>query len=175
MDLCNNLEPQWRRNTNPVPSHLHVLSFGHRIIISEREIRDRSGFSQSSLSCVLLRVLKVINIIMPQYISFLDAADQQVEIKSTIFAVAANIIGAVCGTHIGIKAPSPDPFPFLKQKLYHSVSVQIISNANCHPLNVVAHWPGRAHNSWWRVEPWESIRLKELLEMGGWWVDDLWF
>lgn len=176
MDLCNNLEPQWRRNTNPVPSHLHTLS-ALRLLVTgsfQRVIWDRSGFSVF-FDRVLPRVLKAIHIIEPQYISFPDTADQQVEIKSTISVVAPNIIGAVYCTHIGLKAPSPDPFPFLKQKLYHSVNVQIISNANCHPLNVVAHWPGRSHDSWWRIEPWGCVRLKQLVETGGWWVDDLWF
>ena len=66
------------------------------------------------------RVLKAINIIMSQYISFPDTADQLIEIKSTIFAVAPNIIGAIYCTHIGLTVPSPDPFPFLKQKLFMS-------------------------------------------------------
>jgi len=62
--------------------------------------------------------------------------------------------------HIRIKAPSPDAFPFLNHKQYHSINVQITSDSKYNRLNVVARWPGGAHNYFvlqnsscsWRME-----------------------
>lgn len=48
--------------------------------------------------------------------------------------------------HVRIKAASPDPFPFLNYKQYHSINVQLISDAKYNLLNVVARWPGGAQD-----------------------------
>lgn len=44
-------------------------------------------------------------------------------------------------------APSPEAFPFLNRKQYHSINIQIISDEQYNLLNVVAHWPEEAHDS----------------------------
>lgn len=76
-----------------------------------------SDISHYSLSCTLLKELRVIISFMPEYISFLYTTNQQVEITFFVFFFAGtgNIIGAEDCTYIGIKAvlsrsiPIPQP------------------------------------------------------------------
>ncbi|XP_051780888.1 putative nuclease HARBI1, partial [Erpetoichthys calabaricus] len=57
-----------------------------------------------------------------------------------------NVIGAVDCTHIAIKAPSQNEFVYVNRKHFHSINVQIISDAKMCLTNVVAKWPGSIHD-----------------------------
>ena len=58
-----------------------------------------------------------------------------------------NTIGAIDCTHIRIRAPSPEPYPYFNRKGYHSINVQLICDANMNILNAVARWPGGSHDA----------------------------
>ena len=49
--------------------------------------------------------------------------------------------------YVLIKAPSDDVFAFINQKNFYFVNVQLICDANCVLLNVVARLPGGTHGS----------------------------
>lgn len=58
---------------------------------------------------------------------FLYTSIKQVQIKRNFHAIAGlhNIIGATDCTHLCIKAPSPDAFPFLNHEQHHSINTFI--------------------------------------------------
>ncbi len=109
-----------------------------------REIADRSGISQSSRSRIIPDVLDGLIWLLPQYIKFPYNLVHHLEVKRRLFAIAnlLNVIGAIDCTHIRIKAPANYAFAFLNWKNYHSINVQLICDAKCALLNVVARWLG---------------------------------
>ncbi len=48
---------------------------------------------------------------------------------------------------LGIKAPSANAINYVNRKNYHFINVQIVCDASCNILNVVARWPGGSHDS----------------------------
>ncbi len=58
-----------------------------------------------------------------------------------------NVIGAIDCTHIAIRAPYENKFVYVNRKHVHSINVQVICDSNMTLTNIVAHWPGSAHYS----------------------------
>ncbi|XP_031418667.1 putative nuclease HARBI1 [Clupea harengus] len=159
LDLCNTLEPALRsrtRRSNPVPPHVQVLSALGFLTIGafQRELGDRVGISQPSISRSLQRVVNGIVQLVPDYICFPYGEQEEIPVKRAFYAIAGlpNTIGAIDYTHVHIKAPSPNPFPYLNGKRYHSINVQIICDAQYHLLNVVSHIPGGDRG--YALAPW---------------------
>ncbi|XP_062620963.1 putative nuclease HARBI1 [Saccostrea cucullata] len=71
-----------------------------------------------------------------------------------------NVIGAIDGTHIGIKSPSFEENVFVNRKNYHSINTMAVCDANLKFLNVVAKWPGSSHDSF----VWNNSTLCQILE-----------
>src|SRR4029434_1458956 len=118
-NLCNTLEPALRsrtRRSNPVPPHVQVLSASGFLATEafQRELEDRVGISQPSISRSLHRVVNGIVQLVPEYIRFPYSEMEQIPVKRAFYAIAGlpNTIGALDCTHVHIKAPSPDPFPY---------------------------------------------------------------
>ncbi|XP_031441572.1 protein phosphatase 1, regulatory subunit 8a isoform X4 [Clupea harengus] len=155
LELCNTLEPALRTRTkrsNPVPPHVQVLSALGFLATGtfQRELGDRVGISQSTISRGLQQVVDGIVQLVPQYIRFPYTDQEQIPVKRAFHAIAGlpNTIGAIDCTHVRIKGPSPDPFPYLNRRQYHSINVQIICDAQNHLLNVVSRFPGGALDSY---------------------------
>uniref|UniRef100_A0A3B3SHL6 Putative nuclease HARBI1 n=1 Tax=Paramormyrops kingsleyae TaxID=1676925 RepID=A0A3B3SHL6_9TELE len=148
MDPAVGSHTRW---SNPVPAHVQVLcSLGYLGTGTfQRELADRVGISQPSISRALPQVVDGINQVATKYIAFPYRPQQQLPVKKGFYAIAGlpNIIGAIDCTHVCIKAPSPDPFPYLNRKQFHSINVQLICNAQHHLLNVVSRFPGGAQDS----------------------------
>ncbi len=109
--LCNILEAKLRRETrryHSIPAHLQVLSVLGFLATGtfQREIADRSGISQSSMSRIIPDVLDGLIRLLPQYIKFPYNLVHQLEVKQRFFAFAnlPNVIGAIDCTHMG-KSP----------------------------------------------------------------------
>ena len=67
------------------------------------------------------------------------------------FAGFPHVVGAIDGTHIPIKAPIEDEAIYVNRKQFHSLNMQVISDANHIILNYCPRYPGSTHDSFiWR-------------------------
>jgi nuclease HARBI1 len=53
----------------------------------------------------------------------------------------------VDGSHINIRAPSQNGLVYINRKQKHSINVQFLCDNNHYFMDVVAKWPGSAHDS----------------------------
>uniref|UniRef100_A0AAR2IZC1 DDE Tnp4 domain-containing protein n=1 Tax=Pygocentrus nattereri TaxID=42514 RepID=A0AAR2IZC1_PYGNA len=107
-----------------------------------RELADRSGISQPSLSSMMSGVLSGIIKLTGRYIRFPYTLSEQADIKVQFAAVAGfpNVIGAIDCTHVAIRAPSQNEAAFINRKQIHSINVQVICDATMTLTNVVARY-----------------------------------
>ncbi|KAL2093109.1 hypothetical protein ACEWY4_010421 [Coilia grayii] len=154
MELCDTLEPQLQRETrrsNAIPVSIQVLSTLAFLATGsfQREIGDRSGVSQPSLTRIMPLVLRAINSLAGRYIQFPYNDAQQTVIKMAFYGIAEfpNMVGAIDCTHVRLKPPSVDDYAYINRKNFHSLNVQIICDAQMAILNMVAWWPGGTHDS----------------------------
>lgn len=152
LELCQNLEPRLQQTTRrsnaipvPVLSTIGFLATG----TFQREIGDRSGVSQPTISRMMPDVLAAIKSLAPRFIQFPYGDDRQTMIKREFYEIAGfpNVIGAIDCTHVHLKPPLVNDYAFINRKNHHSVNVQVICDARLSLLNVVARWPGGTHNS----------------------------
>ncbi|XP_048845582.1 putative nuclease HARBI1 [Brienomyrus brachyistius] len=154
MELCNELAPTLERPTSrnhAVPVQLQVLTTLGFLATGtyQRELADRSGISQPTMSSFIPQVVAGINRLSSQHIKFPCGVDVQANIKTQFAAMSGfpNVIGAIDCTHIAIKAPSENEATFLNKKQFYSINVQLICDANMVLTNVVARWPGSTHDA----------------------------
>ena len=83
-----------------------------------------------------------------------------------------NIVGAIDGSLIPIKAPKGDEHLFVCRKGYHAINIQAISKANMEFTNTVAKYPGSTHDSY----IWNNCEIADKFETGqitgGWLLGD---
>uniref|UniRef100_A0AAR2LUK6 Putative nuclease HARBI1 n=1 Tax=Pygocentrus nattereri TaxID=42514 RepID=A0AAR2LUK6_PYGNA len=148
--LGPDLERPTLRN-RAIPVHLQVLTTLGFLATGcfQRELADRSGISQPSLSSMMSGVLSGIIKLTGRYIRFPYTLSEQADIKVQFAAVAGfpNVIGAIDCTHVAIRAPSQNEAAFINRKQIHSINVQVICDATMTLTNVVARWPGSTHDS----------------------------
>ncbi|KAG0714443.1 putative nuclease HARBI1 [Chionoecetes opilio] len=58
-----------------------------------------------------------------------------------------HVIGAVDGTYVRIVAPKENEEVFVNRKGYHSINVQVVFDAKCKLLDILAKWPVSVHDS----------------------------
>ncbi|KAK6476602.1 putative nuclease HARBI1 [Huso huso] len=83
-----------------------------------------------------------------QYIKWPTVQEQQ-SIKDGCYSISGfpNVVGAVNGTQIIIRAPSNNENHYVCRKGHHSLNVQIICDHRLVIANVVAKWPGSTHDA----------------------------
>ncbi|XP_034035060.1 putative nuclease HARBI1 [Thalassophryne amazonica] len=135
----------WNRVYN-VLSTLGFLATG----AFQREIADRSGITQSTMSRILPHVLAGIRDLAPRYIRFPYNNAEQAVIKRDFHELAGfpNVIGAIDCTHVRLRPPSVNDYAYVNRKNYHSINVQLICDAHMRLVNVVARWPGSTHDTY---------------------------
>uniref|UniRef100_A0AAZ1XDW7 Putative nuclease HARBI1 n=1 Tax=Oreochromis aureus TaxID=47969 RepID=A0AAZ1XDW7_OREAU len=112
---------------------------------------DDLGLSQSSISRVIRQTLTALSQpnIVTQFVSFpLDARTLHTH-KRAFMDIAGfpGVVGVIDGTHVRIIAPSEDEAVFVNKRNFHSINVQIVFNAACKILDIVAKWPGSTHDA----------------------------
>ena len=116
----------------------------------QRELANRLGLCQSTLSRAMPTVWDGIICISARYIKFPYNAVEQANIKAQFEARAGfpTVIGAIDCTHIAIKATSHDEFVYVNRKHFHWIKVHIICDAQMQLTNIVARWHGSMHDSY---------------------------
>lgn len=111
---------------------------------------DLCGLHNSTVSRVVWRVIRAIAQLRPQYVKMpVDEAEMS-EVACSFYNIAKfpSVIGAIDGTHIAIQSPGGDDAEaFRNRKSIFSYNVQAVVNANLKFMDIVARWPGSAHDN----------------------------
>ncbi|KAJ8039051.1 Protein ALP1-like [Holothuria leucospilota] len=85
---------------------------------------------------------------MNEFVRF-PANNELPTFKATFYEIAnfPSVIGAIDGTHVKIIAPHQYEADYVNRKNFHSINVQVISDARRRITNIVARWPGSTHDS----------------------------
>ncbi|XP_052806482.1 putative nuclease HARBI1 [Mya arenaria] len=112
---------------------------------------DMHNVSQPAVSKILTEVTNHLSSadVLGRFVRFpltvweLDAQVQQ------LYGLAQfpKVVGVIDGTHIRIQAPSEHKPSFVNRKGFHSINVQVVFDGFDRITNVVARWPGSAHDS----------------------------
>lgn len=152
---------------SPVPIELQVLATLRYLAKGcyQREVADLHGISQPALSVIIGRIVRVLATYLPEYIRFPTEREELRTMKQKFFRVAGmpGIVGAIDCTHIKIKNPGGEhPALYINRKGFFSINVQIVCDADCRIMDIVARWRGSAHDS--RI--WDACSLKRKFQDG---------
>jgi len=122
------------------------------------------GLSQPSCSRAVAIVTETLCRRAGDYIRFPTTPSVVNTVKQSFHALAGvpNVIGAIDGTHIAIKAPKDHEEAYVNRKGVHTLNVQAVCDAEMRILDVVARWPGSSHDSF----IWKNSSLHTLMERG---------
>ncbi|CAC5385319.1 HARBI1 [Mytilus coruscus] len=123
---------------------------------------DVHNVSRSSVSNIICGVTECLVGVCQQYVEMpTDEASLQKTMQDFHnYANFLNIVGAIDGKHIRIKAPLTDEHLYVNRKNYHSINVQGVCDANMKFLNIVAKWPGATHDAF----IWANSNISSLFE-----------
>lgn len=126
---------------------------------------DYTGVSQQTVSKILPLVCDAILRHLPTYIRMPQTENERLA-KASAFAEIAGFprcIGAIDCTHVKIASMGGDISEnFRNRHGYFSINVQTVSDADLRIMNVVARWPGSAHDS----TIFNNCELRQQLERG---------
>ena len=152
--LCEDLKPvllkEYRGTNVPVATQvavaLRVLGEGN----FQRPSADIYGLSQPSVSRIVEKFCQaVITTYRDAYIKF-PASDHDLQTTKTQFLNRfgiPNVLGCIDCTHVEIKAPSINEHLFVNRHQRHSINIQAVCNTNMEFIDVVAKFPGSAHDA----------------------------
>ncbi|XP_063774868.1 putative nuclease HARBI1 [Pseudophryne corroboree] len=109
-----------------------------------------AGFSQATFSRSLFQVLTALKKHTTDFIKFPQSDSEWREIKSDFFSIAGmpNVLGALDCMHVALTTPRQNAECFRNRRDFHSLNVQMVSDANQRILNVVVGFPGSTHDSY---------------------------
>jgi len=122
------------------------------------------GISQPSVSLAVESVTKALVRRAPEFINFSTDRARIIHNKLAFYNTAGfpNVLGAIDGTHIAIKAPSQYEEAFVNRKGVHTINVQAVVDPEMQFLNIVAKWPGSSHDSF----IWRNCALRTSFQQG---------
>jgi hypothetical protein len=135
------------QSVSPITQLLTCLRYyatdGHLMVIA-----DFTGMHTSTVSRIILRVSRAIASLGQTFIKMPERELQQTAQDFFVTARFPHVIGALDGTHAKIISPGgEDGEIFRNRKSYFSINVQAACNAHLQILDVVARWPGSAHDA----------------------------
>ncbi|VEN62479.1 unnamed protein product [Callosobruchus maculatus] len=141
--------PDNRNNSiSPVNQLLCCLRFfassGHLL-----QTADFMAMDVSTVSRIIAKVSCAIARLFPLYVR-MPQQQELVKEQNKFYNVARfpRIIGMVDGTHIRIQSPGNENAEvYRNRKSYFSMNVQVVGSADLKFLDVVARWPGSAHDA----------------------------
>lgn len=123
------------------------------------KIADRFGLSESTVIMCRDRVMSTLITLSDQLIKWPN--QQEMNEEQNVFQIRngfPNIVGAIDGTHIKIKAPKDHPQSYVNRKNFHSLQLQCVCRHNMSFSHVFTGFPGSCHDA--RVlknsDLWES-------------------
>ena len=122
------------------------------------------GLSQSAISHSINDVTDALVKLAPTFIKFPADNHTVRATKQAFFQMAhfPNVVGAIDGTHVPIRAPAANEDVFVNRKGVHTINVQAVCDANMVVTDLVAKWPGSSHDSF----IWRSSGLYQLFSRG---------
>ena len=85
-------------------------------------ISDRFGIAQTTAIKSVERICTaIINLLLPVLVRWPNVEEARKIMKSFSSRGLKKVIGAIDGTHIGIKAPAKNPENYVNRKGYHSL------------------------------------------------------
>jgi len=158
IELCDELRneltrPTARSSALSVPTQVLTALRFFATGSMQRVTGDLHGISQASTSRCVNAVASALCRTAPRYIKFPADEASQRQTVGDFYKIAGfpNVVGCVDGTQIAITSPSINEHVYMCRKGYHSLNVQGICDARLQFINVVAKYPGSAHDSFiWR-------------------------
>lgn len=111
---------------------------------------DFVGVHKSTASRTITRVSRAIARLHSQFIRFPETEEEITVTRQDFYAKYKfpRCIGIIDCTHIQIRSPGgEDAEIYRNRKQYFSFNIQAICNVNLKFMNIVARWPGSAHDS----------------------------
>ncbi|KAJ3655867.1 hypothetical protein Zmor_014976 [Zophobas morio] len=115
---------------------------------SYRSVGERFDLGKSSLSVCFMRVIKILCSLTQRIITW-PTGHKLTEVKEKFRQMAGlpNVIGAIDGTYICIKAPHEDPESYITRKSHYAITLQAICDANLKFTDVFVGYPGSVHDN----------------------------
>lgn len=111
-------------------------------------VGDPLQVSQPTANRAIHRVTNALCRRLGDFVKFPDQNNID-EIKDGFYNMRRfpGVIGCVDGTHIWIERPHENEVDYVNRKGYSSINVQVICDHRGKLTNIVARWPGSAHDS----------------------------
>ena len=112
-------------------------------------VGDNAGISKTTVSRIVCKVSEAIASLRGRYITF-PSLEERPRIIQEFYEMYhfPGVLGAIDCTHVRIGSPGGNRAEIYRnRKGYFSINVQVISDANLQIRNIVARWPGSAHDS----------------------------
>ncbi|KAK5639733.1 hypothetical protein RI129_010544 [Pyrocoelia pectoralis] len=154
---CNN-------SVSPINQLLTVLLF-YASSAHQLNIGDLMHMDQSTVSRIVKKVSQVLASLHNQFIKMPASPEELLSDQNNFYRVARfpRVIGCIDGTHIKIRSPGgEDGEVYRNRKSYFSINVQLVCDSELIIRNIVARWPGSAHDS----TIFNNSRLRTRFEAG---------
>jgi len=113
-----------------------------------RSVATRFGVGQATAFRALRRVTYALHCVAPQYIKW-PKNQRAIDVMARFQRSCGfpNVIGAIDGTHIKIRAPSKNAESYINRKGYHSINTQVVCDSFGLFTHVYAGQVGLVHDS----------------------------
>ncbi|XP_045125367.1 putative nuclease HARBI1 [Portunus trituberculatus] len=136
------------RRRNPLTPKMKVILTLRYLVTSRIQMysRDDLGPSQSAISRAITQTLDAladVNI-LKQFICLPITPDTTVAMKADFINIAdfPEVIGVIDGTHVRLMVPREEEGIYVNSRGYHSINVQMVFDANCRTMDILAKWLG---------------------------------